>query len=394
VVVYQHGSDIWSNRYDATSNSWGTPGSIDARGAQTAEPAIAVDQNGNYLIVWGIPNDATLTGIWQSTSSDGVHWSAPAAITTTSAFSPALSMNAPGAAIVAWTESNGSAYQAAASIRAATGATWSAPQVLRPGDDYGDRNPAVAMSGTGQAFVAWEQSDGGAADYNSVWLRQYTAAGGWTAAGLFESYNAQAAYAISMWANTAGAAIVTYVEVAASGATVQIWSRRYDPATGFGAPLEVAEGNDIETTVAPSVTLDESGVATVAWGFQIQSDFEVYTNRAGPTDAAWPTPMAMETDDLAQDNDPNSTLGAVTMPTVRNDPAGNVTLIWRKRTSGTRFDLAARRFAAGAWGAATLIETLDTDSVSWPRLGVGVGGTAVATWYYENAQDVWANVFH
>jgi hypothetical protein len=394
VVVYQHGSGIWATRYNATANQWGTPGPIDARGGQTFAPKVAVDKNGVYLAVWGLPNDPNnLDGIWQSTSSDGVHWAPVSAITTTNAFSPVLSMNAAGAAVVAWTESTASAYQAAASIRPATGAAWSAPQVLRPGADYGFRNPAVAMSGTGQAFVGWEQSDGGAPDQLSVWMRQYTSAG-WMPAALFESYDAQAAFGIGMSANTAGNAIVTYLEITATA--VQIWSRRYLPATGFAAPLKVAEGSQIDTIVSPSVTLDESAIATVAFAFQIQSKyFDVYTNRSGPADAAWPTPMAMETDDLAQDDDPNDSLDTVTMPVVRSDPAGIVTLVWRKRSSGTgsRFDLWARRLTAGTWTPALLLETHDTDSVFWPSLGVGADGTAVAAWHYGTELDVWANVF-
>jgi hypothetical protein len=91
--------------------------------------------------------------------------------------------------------------------------------------------------------------------------------------------------------------------------------------------------------------------------------------------------------------DDSTNLGGVTNPIVRNDAAGNVTLVWRKRTSGTRFDLASRRFAGGAWGPAALIETDNTNSVFWPKLSVGTNGTAVATWYYDPVFDVWANVF-
>jgi hypothetical protein len=386
VVVYEHGNDIWFSRYDAASNQWGTAAQLETQGGRASNPIVAVDKNGNYLAVWRQANDSTLEGVYQSTSSDGVSWSGFGTITTDNAFGPVMSMNANGAAIVAWTESTGSAYQAAASVRATTGGTWSAAQVLRPGDDYGDRNPAVAMSGMGQAFAGWEQDDDGATAENSIWMRQYTGTS-WQAAALFETYNANIAYNVSLAANTAGDAIATYVEVsAADPATIQLWSRRYVPATGFASPLKVADQNDINTIVPPSLTLDESGVATVAWAAAAPTNFEVYTNRSASTDATWPTPMEMETDNVAQDTD------AVT-PIVRNDPTGNVTLIWRKSTTSGRFDLASRRFAAGAWGPATLLETNNGDSVDGPSLGVGASGTGVAAWYYDAALDVWASVF-
>ena len=106
----------------------------------------------------------------------------------------------------------------------------------------------------------------------------------------------------------------------------------------------------------------------------------------------------METDNIAKDDDPNSNIGYVTMPIVRSDPAGNVTLIWRKRTtaSGKRFDLVAKRYTpAGGWGSQQfLLEDNMTNSVFWPALAVGPNGTAVATWYFGTVLEVWANVFH
>jgi hypothetical protein len=106
----------------------------------------------------------------------------------------------------------------------------------------------------------------------------------------------------------------------------------------------------------------------------------------------------MESDDVAMDNPSDSTDPArVTAPTVRNDSAGNVTLLWRKRFSGTRFDLVSRRYdiTAGAWGSQVLLENDSTNSVMLtPALGVGANGTAVATWYFGTIDNVWAAVFN
>jgi hypothetical protein len=83
------------------------------------------------------------------------------------------------------------------------------------------------------------------------------------------------------------------------------------------------------------------------------------------------------------------------MPIVQHDPAGNVTLIWRKRMTGTRFDLWTRRLpVGGTWGAPELLETDTTNSVFFPALAVGTDGTAAAAWYYGGTLSVWANVYH
>ena len=225
-------------------------------------------------------------------------------------------------------------------------------------------------------------------------MRVHTSSG-WNTAALMESYDTGPSYAIAIAANKAGNAIVTFVEISDSEA--QLWSRRYAPASGFAAPVMVASGWDIDPQFPPSVTLDDTGTATAAWAFHIQSmtKYNVYTSRSGPSDVAWPSGTAMETDNTAADDstDSQDVLDSMTDPLVQTDSAGNVTLVWRKRTANKRFDLWGRRFSAGTWGAAALLETADTNSVFFPALAVGANGTAVVTWYYGTELDVWANVY-
>ena len=320
-------------------------------------------------------------------------WSAPLPLTNTAAWAPALGMNAEGAAVVAWTESAGNMWQVAATSRQVTGSGWgSPPTVLRPGDDNGDRYPVVAVSGTGEGFVLWTQDD--AAGWISVWMAQHTNSG-WQPSELFESYETQNAYSPAIAANKAGIVFGGYIQVNSS--TTQIWTRRYAPGAGFAAPQRAADSVYIEWIEFPSLTLDESGTATLAWAATATSTgkYNVFTNRVNGS-AAWPlTPTQIETDNAAASDDPNSSIEQAPMPKVGNDAAGNVTLIWRKRT-GTRFDLYGTRFPAGgtAWTTpASLLETRDTQGVWFPALGVGVNGTAVATWYYGTELDVYANVY-
>ena len=408
VVVYEDGDQIWSAYYKASTATWSAPAPIDSRGSVYNSPCVAVDKNGKYLAVWNLQIDSSLQGIWQSTSTDGKTWSTPISISQTWDISPVLAMNADGAAVVAWEQelSDGSnTVQADAAIRSATDGTWSAPVVLRPGDtgDTSDRDPSVAIDGKGNAFVGWMQGDGSggaSASYDSLWMRQYTAGAGWNAAFLFESYTDQGAYDLRISANTSGNAVATYIQVSNSNpAKIQIWARRYSAlsSTFDTNPSMVVQANNIENIFAPSVTLDESSNATVAWAAQTSVGYNVYTSRTAVSDPAWPaSPMAMETDDVAMDDITDDVIARVTDPIVRNDPAGNVTLVWRKRFSGTRFDLVSRSYSAatGAWSAQVLLENNTTNDVLWPSLAVGSNGTAVTAWYFDTIFEVWANVFH
>jgi hypothetical protein len=387
VVVYQRGSEIWSNKYDPVSGGWGSPNSIDKEMRTTAQsPRVAVDGSGTFLAVWDQGSGSTLAGIWYSTSPDGMFWTPPTSIVRGNHIGPVVAVNAAGAAVVAWTESSGGAYQAVASVRTGPTASWQT-QVMKPGVDNGSILPAVGMTAGGQALVAWEQG-GGANNWTSVWMNQYSGTS-WGGAYLFETYDEQRADSVSIATNRAGGAIVTYIQITA--ATTELYSRRFRPTTADFAPaMKIGDAYYISSVVPPSVTLDEAGVATVAYGASGGTTYQVYAGRAGPADAAW-TVGAVENNNMAADDSSTDLLDTETMPAVRVDSTGTLTLVWRKRV-GTRFDLYGCRFSAGNCPAMVL-ESQNVSSVFFPVLAAGGNGTTVTAWYHANEFQIWANVY-
>jgi hypothetical protein len=394
VGVYESGTNIHASRYDAATG-WSIPTPL-AVGSY-AQPQVGVDAMGRFTAVWGASTSAATTGIWYSTSPNGLAWSTPLTLHAqgTYVFKPVLAVNGEGRAIVAWTERMGTnLFQVVVAVRSLAD-SWSPPIVMRPGDDANDRWPAVAMSGTGDAFVIWEQRDP-TVGMNSLWWRQGNAANSWTGAALFESYDVGTATSPAIAVNSGGAAIVTYLQ--RQGANIQeLWARRYTGAN-WALAAKVGEAANIDSTQPPSVTLDANGTATVAWGADIGGRYNVHVNRALQSDSVWPVPTAMETDNLASEV---AGLGRATLPLVRGDGAGNVMLVWRKLVAGgARYDLFARRFSGGSWGAQTMIETIDVStganaSVFAPALAVN-GSLAVAAWNYGGtgvSLDVYASVF-
>ena len=402
VAVFERGAEVWSNSYDPATNIWGTPVQIDGRAGATT-PQIAVDKNDTYTAVWVQDPSGPNKGVWWSTSSDGgAHWTPLAAITTTAAMSPALSVNADGVAVVAWTEATADYWQIAASFRAAPGAAWLTPVTFPANDsESNDRDAAVAVSGKGEAFVVWHQDDKGNADQDSIWEMHHTAAG-WSAARLFETYNDGPCFAPAVRANTAGTVVATWVEVGASAASSEtLRARRYVFGGGdFAAPVGLETGVFIDDYQAPALALDESGTATMSWAFEIQSKWQVYAARTsfvgtGTAGMVVADLFVIETDDAATEDDPNDASVRATLPALGVDPTGNVTLVWRKRVTKTRFDAWSRRLLKGAdaWTTPKRLESRDIGSVEWPAIGVGSDGTAVAVWDYTVEADVYAAVF-
>jgi hypothetical protein len=390
VVVYRHGTGIRATRYNAANDTWSAPVGVETRsGGQAYSPSIAVDKNGAWLVIWQQDESMSIKGLWQSTSTDGMTWTAPTAIATTPAFSPVLAMNKDGVAVAAWYGRDPTAgnYPCTASVR--TAGTWSAPMVMKAANTAnGYPEPVVAVGGTGEAFVVWHDVDDGTAREDSIYLRRYTA-GAWSAATLVESYDGGGADTQSVAANASGQAIIAWRQ---TGATVdEMWARRYSPGGTLSAPVMLGQGTWISWDPLSSATIDDTGVSTVAWTFEVQKKFNVYVNRAAHTQAFPMDPTAIETDNMAAAVNNSLTESAKAAPVLGSDAAGNVVLVWRKST-GTRFDLYGRRFSAGAWGSPSLLEDQNTTGVSYPVVAVGPNGTAVTAWYYENDNRIWANV--
>ena len=252
VVVYEQGTQIWSNRYDAITG-WGTtPSVVDTRTVGSS-PVIAVDRNGNYLAVWGTDPNNSMRGIWYSTSTNGTEWSMPpVSFTTTVAYDPVLAMNANGMAIVAWTEQiSGGLHQVGAVVRPGLSANWTSAKVLLPADDNGPRSPAVAVTGAGVALVGWEQDDGLGNGYISLWTQQYVA-GAWNVPQPLETYTGHNAYGVSIAANSGSQAIATYIQITNTNPPrVQLWARRFNDQSFATNALPVFEENSIDGYVSP-----------------------------------------------------------------------------------------------------------------------------------------------
>lgn len=390
VLVYRHGTGIRASRYNAATDAWSAPVGIETRtGGQAYSPQIAVDKNGQWLVIWQQDESMSLRGMWSSTSADGSTWTAPVAITTASASRPTLAMNKDGAAVAAWygRESGSGPFPCTASVR--TAGVWSTPTVMKASNTAnGYPEQAVAISGTGEAYVVWQDPDDGPAREYSIWMRRY-AAGAWAPATLVESYDAGGADTQSVAANATGQVIIAWRQ---AGATVdEMWARRYTTGGVATAPVLLGQGVWIAWDPLSSATIDDAGVSTVAWSFEVQKKFNAYSARAAHTAAFPADPTAIETDNQAAAVNNALEEEAKIYPVLGSDGAGNVVIVWRKRT-GTRFDLWSRRLSNGTWGTPSLIEDQNAASVPYPVLCVGTNGTAVAAWYYQGDNRIWANV--
>ena len=188
-------SDMWASRFTASAGggSWGTATLIAPNNMGNAiNPQIAIDVNGNALVVWvqfyGFSRD-----IWSNRfSSAGGSWGTATLIETANtgnALEPQIAVDATGNALAVWTQSDGTRYNIWANrftVAAGGGGSWGAATLIQSDTVRDAGEPQIAFDSSGNAMAVWAQSDG---LRDTIWASRFAAAygGSWGAPSLIES---------------------------------------------------------------------------------------------------------------------------------------------------------------------------------------------------------------
>jgi len=104
--------NIWANRYDAATGSWGTAELIETDTGWAVAPQIAIDANGNAIAVW-VQSDGTRDSIWANRYVPGAGWGTAELVETDNAghaYYPQVAIDANGNAIAVWDQDDGTRY--------------------------------------------------------------------------------------------------------------------------------------------------------------------------------------------------------------------------------------------------------------------------------------------
>ena len=170
---------IYKSEY--RNSAWTHPASlndnISPNGKSAYLPQVAMDDNGNALIVWYQSDSTNINQIFMSEYRDG-DWAHPASLSDNispdgqNAFTPMVAMNSNGNALIAWHQNNQmykSEYWDGVWIHPA-----GLSDNISPDGALGLDNPpphAVAMDDGGNAIIGWLQLDGD--DDPQIFLSEY-----------------------------------------------------------------------------------------------------------------------------------------------------------------------------------------------------------------------------
>ena len=250
---------IWGAHY-TVAGGW-SPSVAVGNGAATARSSrLAMDADGNVLTVWA-QSDGTRNNIWSNRYDAVTGWGSAALIETddagTAAF-PRVKFDAHGNAIAVWYQSNGTVFTVR-SNRYVAGAGWGSA-ILIENVHAGDAGlTRLAVDASGDAIVAWEQSDGTRV---SIWSNRYSVGSGWGTETMIQPTPAGDAAEPWVDMDSHGNALTVWTQ--SDGTHTTTWANRYLAGSGWGtaAPIETNTTSDAGTA---TVVMDANGAALAVW---------------------------------------------------------------------------------------------------------------------------------
>jgi hypothetical protein len=259
--------NIWANRYSVVDNSWGSAVAIDQAENNTYEPKIAVDHNGNALVVWHQRGDTAVNSIWANRyDAESNSWGTPVVIEAedgdaslpTGVSNAQVAIDTEGNGIAVWSQHDGTEDSIWVNRYDLATTSWGAASLIENDEGYA-RAPQVAVDSLGNAMVLWYQSNG---NLDTTRFNRYSVTdNSWGMASEIE-IGAGYAYGQQVAFDASNNALAVWKQ--ADGAIFSVRAIRYVAATNsWGASVKIE--SDLGQTDHPQLSIDGFGNAWAIW---------------------------------------------------------------------------------------------------------------------------------
>lgn len=340
---------------------------------------IAADGSGNTIAVWVVRQS-----LYARRYTIGVGWQSSVLLSfNQQASGPEIAMDHNGNAIVVWDQWWPSPLRRGigASHFDVTTASWSTPQLIGGNESQNARNPQiVADPSSGDFLAVWIK------DSSIVEGRRYNPVTGWgetlsiipqtRSLGRYERPETHEGHSLSLSVNTDGIATAVWND---NGI---IRSAQYYPGgSGWTTPQNIGIGssNILGTTGSSNikVAMDAGGNAVAVWLKEEEDTFtfRVWSNRYA-AGSGWGNPQQIS-------NEPGKFYPA----DLAMDRSGNAIVVWRTKTD--RKIVAARYVAGSGWIPPEIISNAEGFI---PKIVMDSKGNGYVVWG-QNDGFLWGNFF-
>ncbi len=323
--------NIWANRYTASTDSWGTAELVENDDNGAVNPQIAIDANGNAIVVW-LQSNGTAGSIWANRYIPNFGWGSAQLIETDDtgdARAPQIAIDANGNAIAVWSQEEGFRDNIWVNRYTASNGSWGTAQLIETDDGFA-YSPQIAIDANGNAIAVWKQLDG--ARWN-IRANRYMLGTDWgTAKQIGDCGNHSYCGRPQIAIDANGNAIAVWRLFSVGAGDTGILANRFSAGSGWGTAESIKANSG--STGYPQVTVNANGNAIAVWPQSDGTRYNIWANRYTPA-SGWGTAQLTETDNA----------GGASDPQIAIDANGNAIAVW-EQFDGTRYNIWANRWLA------------------------------------------------
>jgi hypothetical protein len=286
------GFSIWASLFRPLQG-WGSPQAVVADSiGDTDGPEVGIDRSGSAMLVWRQGSDDRREKVWAILFTPGEGWAAPTRIDAGvgPASAPQIAMNQNGNAMVVWSQYDGVGIATESAwgnyFTPTTG--WGTPEMIESEPFFEARRPRVGMDVNGNAIAVWYLSTSNNAQ---IWANRFSPTEGWGTEELINNGSGHA-YDVELAMAASGDAIAVWPQ------QDDLWANRYVPSAGWGTAEPIEAGSDDASWATSHVAINSNGQAVAVWRQYDAYDyakFNLFANRYVPG-AGWGTAELMESD--------------------------------------------------------------------------------------------------
>jgi hypothetical protein len=288
------GFSIWASLFRPLQG-WGSPQAVVADSiGDTDGPEVGIDRSGSAMLVWRQGSDDRREKVWAILFTPGEGWAAPTRIDAGvgPASAPQIAMNQNGNAMVVWSQYDGVGIATESAwgnyFTPTTG--WGTPEMIESEPFFEARRPRVGMDVNGNAIAVWYLSTSNNAQ---IWANRFSPTEGWGTEELINNGSGHA-YDVELAMAASGDAIAVWPQ------QDDLWANRYVPSAGWGTAEPIEAGSDDASWATSHVAINSNGQAVAVWRQYDAYDyakFNLFANRYVPG-AGWGTAELMESDNV------------------------------------------------------------------------------------------------
>jgi hypothetical protein len=343
-------------------------------------PAIATDANDNYVIVWESFNqDGSGFGIYaQRYDNTGTQVGSETLVNTTTANDqrfPAIAIDDTGNYTIVWQSFNqdGDGWGTYGQQFDNTGASVNTEFLINTTTTGQQRFPDIAMDDSGNFVVVWESEF-------DVYLQYYNNLG--TAQGSETLINATTASsqnypAVAM--DSDGDFVITWQSLDQDGSDYGIYAQTYDNTGAVQTSEFLVNTTTTDNQLSPDVAIDDNGNFTIVWTSNLQDGSQEGIYAQQFDDAANP----INSEFLVN----TTTTGTQDHPNINMTTTGDFIIVWNSYDQdGSRYGTYFKGYNAD--GLITNKETLvnTTTTLFQQFAAVGLNARTTATFVWQDGQ--------